>query len=495
MNPNNPAHLTARLTAHQAARTSFRNRLMLTLGPVLSLSLVLMGIFAWLFAYSWLTYSAQAILDVEIREIANQIVSENGEREVDNYYWGEPHHRYDTEHIDPYFLQVFDENGRLIRASDNIRFFASHTYPSRLLPFQAASAPLIQRLRMFRVRERNLYYRTRPFSDPNNRLLGYIQVARYDPGIAATMRRTTYFILGSLGPVLLGLLAIVWWSARSVVTPLELITNEARTLSSSRLDKRITIPDVSDNETALLATALNDLLVRLEQSFEEMQRFTADAAHELQTPLTVLKGHINVALRRDRSTASYKETLRVLLTQTEDLIRLVHNLLQLARLERGDRLLIPQPVDLVSVVREAATHFKKHATEKGLGFEVDLPDNAWIKGQDSFTHEIVANLLENAIKYTDTGSIYASVQVNGETVKLNIKDTGAGMTKEVLKHATDRFYRAPTSSAKEIPGSGLGLALVKQILDREGAQLHIDSSVNEGTEVVITFKPDRSRLA
>lgn len=472
--------------SHKSTPVSFRKRLLMTLGPVLGIALILMGVVAWLFAYSWLTYSEQSVLDYEIEEVSRQVVR-RGRIAVERYSWNEPHHRFDAEHIDPYFLQVFDNQGRLLRASANIGFFAPGAYPDRLLAYQTDADRWMQGLRVFEVGNRRLYYRTRAITNRRGTLLGYVQVARYDPGISVIMRRTTWIILAGLIPVLMSLLGLVWWSARRVVGPLEQITREASALSPDHLEARIGVPAESDHETVLLANSLNNLLQRLEQSFDKMQRFTSDAAHELQTPLTILKGHVAVALRRERSAASYKETLYVLREQIEGLIHLVHCLLQLTRLDREDAFADPEAIDLARIVRQSAPFFEKQATDKGLAFNVDLPSEARVMGYDSFMQEVVVNLLENAVKYSDKGEIGVEIVTEDNNVMLYVRDTGVGMQEEVRQHATDRFYRAPTSNVANIPGSGLGLALVAEIVARQKGDLDISSTPGVGTEVRVRF--------
>ena len=474
-------------TQKVTSRPSFRKRLLFSLGPILAIVLTLLSVVVLIFAYSWLTFSAQSILEVEISDIEDQIVDLEGNVFPEAYNWFEPHHRYDAQHIDPYFLQVFDEDGYLLRASENIRLFTSDRYPSRILPYQKPDAPLFKRLRTFSVGDRRMYYRTRPIHDQKGVHVGYIQVARYDPGISLIMKRTISIVGISLVLVLSGLLGIIWWSARRVLRPLEQITKEARALSPTQLEQRINVPTVSDQETALLASTLNDVLERLEKSFVEVKRFTADAAHELQTPLTILKGHIDVALRRERSPEQYKETLLLLHEQTEGLVCLVRNLLQIARLNSSDNKLTLQKVDLVSLIQEQEQRLEEQTRKKKLTYKSNLPTKAWVLGNSVFLQEIIRNIVENAIKYTETGSITLSVSTTNERVILECKDTGIGMNDEVRQHATDRFFRAPTANVQDIAGSGLGLALVKQLVEQLRGQFHIDSTPGVGTNVRISF--------
>jgi signal transduction histidine kinase len=230
---------------------------------------------------------------------------------------------------------------------------------------------------------------------------------------------------------------------------------------------------------------MNDQLVRLEQAFEEMYRFTANAAHELQTPLTVLRGHVDVALRRTRTPQAYQETLSLLGLEIDKLTRMVRSLLTLARLDREARVLPDESVDLVRLVELEAEPFEKAARSKGLDFRLDVPNSAVVRGQEDLLREVAANVLDNAVKYTPDGYLEVEIVPDGSFVQLSVRDTGIGMTGEDSVHATDRFYRASSVDTLDIPGSGLGLSLAAQIVARHGGELRIDSVPNKGTCVCI----------
>jgi len=427
------------------------------------------------------------VLRSEMEGVLAQIVTPAGTLNADGYAWNEPHHRFRGRHVDPFFLQVFDDRGRLLRASDNIGIFPQEAYPVRPLAATTQNDGFYDPLRTFRVEDTKLYYMTRPIYNDAEEQLGTVQLARTEPGLAALHRQLALFLGGGLLVVLAGLATLIWWVAGRVLRPLETITASTRKVAPDRLRQRIPVPDEADRETAQLAATLNTLLERLEASFEEMRRFTASAAHELKTPLTVLRGHVDVALRRPRDAEDYRETLCLVRRKIDHLVSMVGGLLTLARLDQSKPSRPDEPVDLVGLVRTEAASFRERAAGQGMAFDVDMPDTAPVRGEAGMLREVVVNLLDNAVKYTSAGRIEVSVRRAGGTVALTVADTGIGMDAEERTRAKDRFFRAASVSTANIEGSGLGLSLVDQIVRWHGGTLVIESAPGEGTTVTVQF--------
>ena len=266
----------------------------------------------------------------------------------------------------------------------------------------------------------------------------------------------------------------MWAIGGRVVRPLEAITGHAAALSAATLGERVPIPPDADRETAALASALNGALERLDGSFAEMQRFTSNAAHELQTPLTVLRGHVEVALRRERTPDAYRATLRLLLAEADGMAQAVHGLLDLARLDTGSAL-PAEALDLADVARAAAAELRPRAEAKGLALTVRTTP-APVCGHPDLLREVARNLVDNAVKYTDCGRVEVSVSVEGGEACLAVADTGRGIAAACAERATDRFWRA--DDVQHLPGSGLGLAIVKRIVESHGGRLVVGA--NEG---------------
>jgi signal transduction histidine kinase len=465
-------------------RVPFRRRLVLSQGLVLAVAFAIIGTLGWLGTYGWLQYNAWTLLEREAEEIGFHIVGLDGELAPERYAWYEPHHLYLEARVDPFFAQVFDSTGTLAFASGNTRLFASR-FPDSLFAREGASLGFFSPLRTVRIDDRALYFGRYPVRGREDRTIGYLQIGRYEPGIPARLQDIAIWLSVGLVGLLIVLLVLTDRVASRTLQPLRSIMREADALSPGRLDDRIPMPADADWETARLTETLNALLGRLEGSFENMRRFTANAAHELQTPLTVLRGLVDVTLRRPRAPESYVETLGTLGVEIDRMSRTIRSLLTLARLERDRARIDDGLFDCSALLDEESGPFARRAAEKGLEWTERLDRGGHhVAGHADLMREAIRNVLENAIKYTNAGRIEVVTEVNATHVVLTVQDTGIGIAEEALPFVRERFYRAETSDAYG-SGSGLGLSLVDQIAAVHGGALDITSVPQVGTTVRI----------
>ena len=472
--------LTARTNAADATvdreRRSFRRRLLVTVGPALAGALVLLGLVAWGAVYVALQRSAVEVLQAEANEVASDVVAADGTLRIEGHKWTEVHHRLADERVDPVFLQVFDRHNRVLRASVNVDSLSA-LYPEQPLALETPY-DWFPTFRTFKAGSRTLYYHVRPLVHDGT-TLGYVQVARAVPDYQATLVTFGVGLGGIILVLFAGLLLLVSWAATRVLRPLRRITDFAETITSSDLDERIDVPEAADRETALLARTVNDLLDRLEESFNALRTFTANAAHELQTPLTVLQGHVEIALRRSRSAESYESTLGLLDRRLGEMVRTVRALLTLTRLDQGEEL-SADPLALGPLVRDEVEASRAAAVEKGLELTVKTGE-VWVEGQADLLREAVQNLVDNAIKYTEAGEVRVTVREADGRALVRCEDTGMGIEDEDLPHVGARFYRSSAASSTESDGSGLGLALVRRILAVHDGRLRVQSTPGEGS--------------
>ena len=463
-------------------RPSFRRRLLTTVGPAVAAALAVVVLLAWGATYWIFHHNAIEALDAEVNEMRADVTIRGDSVGTESYAWREAHHRLAVERVDPIFVQVFDRRNRLLRQSANINALPD-TYPQRLLAGQTQSG-LVPSLHVVEVGDRSLYYRVGELRNEAGQTVGYVQVARGIPPHRATLQAFAAG-LGVLWLLLTGgVLALVSWAAGRVLSPLREMTEVARSVTSADLTARVDVPAESDRETAVLGNAFNALLDRIESYVDRLRTFTSNAAHELQTPLTVLRGHVEIALRRERSPDRYRETLELLDDRLGEFVQTLRALLTLTRLDRDDEL-DTEPVDLSDIVSDESSSMASRADTSGLSLTVDAPAPAWVDGQPQLLREAVRNLIDNALKYTPDGEVSVSVEADGKTVVFACRDTGVGIDADELDRIGSRFFRGAEAGQIAAEGSGLGLSIVARIVELHGGVLRADSERGEGTHVEI----------
>jgi signal transduction histidine kinase len=265
--------------------------------------------------------------------------------------------------------------------------------------------------------------------------------------------------------------------SRRLTRPLERIATAARDVGEATLAARI--PEVSrDRELRALVALLNDMLARIEAAFDSQRRFVADASHELRSPLSNLRGTIDVALRHPRSTAEYQETLRVARGEIERLGRLVHGLLTLSRADAGRLPLRRRALDLVGVASGAIAAHSARAAEHRVGLELDASAPVRVDGDADRLREIVDNLLDNALRVAPAGSTVrvAVKREDGRSV-LEVEDAGPGLSEAEQARVFEPFARG---TAAEGDGAGLGLAISRRFAEAHGGRLGVRSAPGSG---------------
>jgi heavy metal sensor kinase len=283
--------------------------------------------------------------------------------------------------------------------------------------------------------------------------------------------------------------------ARRALAPVDRMTATAADITARKLNQRLEVMN-PDDELGRLASTLNDMIERLARSFEEIRRFTADAAHELRTPLALLRTEIEVALRGVATSPPDARFLEGLLEEIERLTRLVTQLLFLCREDAGLIAWEPHPVQLDEVVSEVADHIRVVAGERGqtLNSAHLVPCRVW--GNEDRLRQVIFNLLDNAIKYTPAGgTIDISLESHNGQTRMVVSDTGIGIAAEHLAQIFDRFYRVDPSRSDQVEGTGLGLAICRSIAESHGGQLRVESTLCRGTQVTFLVPSLRSAPA
>ncbi len=294
-------------------------------------------------------------------------------------------------------------------------------------------------------------------------------------------------ILFLAGPLSLGAaLGGGYLLAKKALAPVEHMARVAEEITAKHLGIRLEVPTPTD-ELGQLATTLNDMIARLERSFEEIRRFTADAAHELRTPLAVLRSEAEVALRMPRDSEEYRRVIETMLEEVLRLSRLAEQLLSLCREDAGLVPRVREPVQLDEVFRNVGDHMRAVAEERGLSLDAGDITPCEVLGDEEQLRRFLFNLVDNAIKFTPKGSVSLRGELRENQVRLIVSDTGIGISAEHLPHVFERFYRVDPARGQEVEGTGLGLAIGRSIAEAHGGELQIESTLGAGTHVSLTL--------
>jgi two-component system heavy metal sensor histidine kinase CusS len=270
--------------------------------------------------------------------------------------------------------------------------------------------------------------------------------------------------------------------------PLAQMTRSLKLIGPSHLNERVS-PAGWPRELQPLADAFDDMLDRLEDSFTRLSQFSADLAHELRTPIANLRGEAEVALRRPRTPDEYREIIESSVGECERLSGIIDNLLFLARAEAADGQIERTLSDGRAAIEKIAIYYRTIAEERHVA--ITCAGEGQIYADPVLFGRAVSNLVENALRFTPEGDTIAiSIVKHFSHCEISVRDNGCGMAAVHVPRVFDRFYRA--DSSRSFPGTGLGLALVKSITDLHDGSARVDSEVNRGTIVTLTFPNEPS---
>jgi len=282
-----------------------------------------------------------------------------------------------------------------------------------------------------------------------------------------------------------------WLLARRALKPVDQMTRTAQRIGGEHLNERLQEAGSGD-ELDRLARTLNDMLGRLNRSFHQMRQFSADASHELQTPLTILKGEMEVALRSQRSPEEYQRILKSGLEEIDRINHLVDGLLLLARADAGVLRLDLRPVELKAFLQEVCEQMQVVADDHSIHLQARSMEPVSVRADREQLRRLLLNLVDNAIKYTSAGgSVTLSLASDRDWVYLAISDTGIGLSENERQRIFDRFHRTTETRTIDERGVGLGLSIALSIAEAHGGRIDVESTPDQGSTftVVLPVKP------
>ncbi len=313
-----------------------------------------------------------------------------------------------------------------------------------------------------------------------------VAVASSLEGVTKTVRHLVLIVL-----MVMPLLVVLAFLTSNILvkvslTPVRRVIETAKAISVEDLSKRIPEVETKD-EIGELVRTFNSMMEKLEESVNAIKRFSSDAAHELKTPLTALKSHLEFLLRENRCSDCEME-LRQVLARVDRLIHIVNSLLVLAKLDSMDVRNLKNRVALDVVVLEVFERFQQQAQKRAIKLLIDRVDPVEVIGDAVLLSQAISNIVDNAVKFTPSGGeVRISLVKDGDKARLSISDTGVGMSQEELGKIFSYLYRGDPSRSERVPGIGLGLTIAKRIFELHDASVKVESDPGRGTSFHITF--------
>jgi signal transduction histidine kinase len=444
------------------------------------LTLLMAGIFLLVFAviygvvYVTVVNSIDRELQLETDKHKDQIFIVNGEiRFLHKDEWSEMEHSQIQ--LNPIFIEIVDPEGKSMDRSPNLRDNHLEFFPDRANSGQAWTLKAGSRyLRQMQIPLRNA-----------GKLEGFLLVAQSFDDAQALFTKLRW-ILFILFPIVL---MLVYWMMRDqanrTVRPIQQLIQKANQVTQSNLSERIQSPG-NQEEITQLTHAINDLLGRLEKAIKREKQFTSDASHELRTPLSVLRGTLEVMIRKQRTPEEYEQKIQLALQSIDRMTGTIEQLLALARVESGQSIVLEE-LDLLSFSEEIVRR-KSDISQQQIEFISQLGHPIFVLTNEKSLQIILDNLFDNAFKYAGgSSSLSLEVGKDEQEVYLKVSDKGVGISSEDLPHIFDPFFRASSSHGSKKTGAGLGLAIVKKLCEELKIKISVESQAGKGTSFKLSW--------
>ncbi len=390
--------------------------------------------------------------------------------------WEENEHR--EVQVNPVFIQITDASGQLMDKSPNLK--------ENQLSFKSFDR-----------------YKGHFNAVLNNRTIRQIQIPVKKEGkirafiIAAMSLDSTLMVLKNLQFTLLILFPIIlivlffissFLAGRSIM-PVVSVINTTNQITKNNLNERVELPE---NKDILfdLSSSINNLLDRIESAINREKQFTSDASHELRTPLSVLRGTLEVLIRKQRTQEEYENKIQFSLIEIDRMSKIIDQLLEIARFDNHDNSNSTTSISLISLINQILVRKNLSLVKKNIKVDFDLNDfDDTIKVNGFYANLIFENIIDNAIKYSnDNSEIKIELLIKDNEVVCKVTDFGIGIKQVDLEFVFNPFFRSDSLNHKQIKGSGLGLSIAKKSAKAIKSDLTISSQYGKGTEVTINFK-------
>jgi len=453
---------------------SFKNRI--AFNYIISTALLILVVFVVIFfiiknsVYSHL----EGDIKIETKKLLEEIKVENNTFHlIDENEWKEKEHN--TLDVNPIFIQFVDIKGKIIDKSPNLKKselqFKKGIFDNDFRDAQLAHS--------FNIRQSQI-----PVYQ-ENKIVGYILVAVSLEDAMMVMNNLSQILFVLYPLILVILFGIARIIAGRSIKPVASIIETSNNISRDNLKSRIPLPSNKD-ELFVLSQTINNLLDRIENAVDREKQFTSDASHELRTPLAVIKGTLEVLIRKPRDQKEYEEKINFCIKEVDRLNFLVDELLLLARLENQKQSLKIENVYLNAVVLDTLSRYSEKIMTKNIEVLNKFQEEIFIETDLNLFSIIIGNIISNALKYSNqNGKIELELKSENSRVYCIISDNGIGILEEDLEKVFNPFYRSNSSEYPEIKGTGLGLSIVKRLCDLLQISFDIQNNKSKGVSVML----------
>lgn len=452
---------------------SFKNRI--AFNYIVSGSILIAIVF--LFIYNIVKYSVNKHVNEEIQEELLKHLDDVSTDSNDTYLiqvdqWRAREHNSIS--VNPVFVQFYDNNKEVIDKSPNLK-------NSNLKLFNDSNNIFIDtKLNDIPLRQIQTAIINK------GEVVGYLVVAMSleDFEIVLILKN---ILLITFPLILILLFLIARFFAGKSIKPVRTIIDTSSQITKDNLQTRIPLPKNKD-ELYVLSKNINDLLNRIENAIDREKQFTSDASHELRTPLAVIKGTMEVLIRKPRNQQEYEEKIQFCISEVDRLNHMVDQLLLLARFENQKQNVKQETIYLNALILDNLTRFSEKIENKKIKIIADFTEDFYVQSDNYLVSIIFSNLISNAIKYSnDNGKIELKLEKTLTDIIFTIADNGVGISEQDLNKIFNSFYRSDVTNHPDIKGTGLGLSIVKRLCDLLKIKISVESKINEKTKFTLIF--------
>ena len=453
--------------------TSYKERIARRLTWVTALIFSLVFLLIYLVANFTVVRNIDRELQLEIDKHKKEIFLVDGKiRFLHMDEWEEMEHAQIQ--LNPIFIEIVDMEGNSMDRSPNL----NENYLSFSPEKSENKEAWTQKIGSREVRQRQI-----PLFNAGKQE-GYLLLAKSFADTRELLDNLRNVLLLIYPLILISLYLTMRYLAGKSIEPLEKISQKTNQITQENLNERISETDAND-EIAQLSRSINNLLGRLEQALKREKQFTSDTSHELRTPLAVLRGTLEVLIRKPRTAEEYEQKVKTALGSIDRMSTMIDQLLALARVENGKNL-VKEELELIAFLEELADQFSLEKQQKVV-FQSLLSLPIYVRTNEKSLEMILGNLLENAVKYSqEEKEVFLRVGREKEAF-IEVVDLGCGIAPEQLDQIFDPFFRAQEALDRGIPGTGLGLAIVKKLAQESGIQVSVRSEKGKGSSFRLDF--------